>query len=688
MDRLYSRVGQLIVVSSAILMALSGCQQQSVRGPSTVPSTAAPAHAMSVTPTVFRNVTVDAQRQGSPATAGAEPQILSHASPTEPSQTSTPQPAIATSTPGPPGALINVSMQSEVGVLLDEIPVELRERVATSLMSQSKEVWLARAIRQVRLTRLRLNFRNFVYEGNRGQLPLPPSDLWEIQLDSTGPSRQIIQGHELIMIAYTFDATILTDEESPAVSEPALADVGGVWREPFVFPADPDLLLQRTGNACVNEGGFPPDSYDSENIWHLYDFECTADSGGAAGCHRLFLPSLSCIEALAARVGEVHTSLRFERLAWDAALADQVRTGPHSGQPAPDLMVVAGDLGNHRIAYRFFESDDCALQEGAVGASGWRRLLLFDATVHNIGRSPLHIGSVIAEDLNNNVFEYNTCHDHFHYTNYGDFYVDIREPLTGTKQAFCVQSTDRRSNHESSPIVHEYSCRFQGIQAGWVDEYIAGLDTQWIDITDLKLPAGVSSVQLGFRSNSDRFLCEGSSIVDDNGQQVWEPSGFTTDEGEEINRPACDFISDWDANNLAVYEVAVPEVGSYVTQPCQNDEIGPLRNCGFHILQPNEIDPLCRPGESVAFTMRLDMPEVQYVLRICERSAMLATGVACTYEESITNLLVGESETSVSFSCPRVRDAPAENLGGGYAMYLAPVWPDDPIASPIMPDSG
>ncbi|MCB9006044.1 MAG: hypothetical protein H6656_01410 [Ardenticatenaceae bacterium] len=32
-----------------------------------------------------------------------------------------------------------------------------------------------------------------------------------------------------------------------------------------------------------------------------------------------------------------------------------------------------------------------------------------------------------------------------------------------------------------------FSCNNQGIQAGWVDEYGAGLDCQWIDITDIEI---------------------------------------------------------------------------------------------------------------------------------------------------------------------------------------------------------
>jgi hypothetical protein len=284
------------------------------------------------------------------------------------------------------GALIGISITSQVGVLLDEIPQDMRDQVVTDLLAQPEEAWIKRARRQVQLTRNRLNFRNFIYE-EKGQLPLPPAELWDIRLDDAAPTRQLIQGHDLVMIGYTMTSTLLTDAQSPARAEPALAGVGGVWQEPFIFPIDPDLLLQRTGNACINEGGFPPNSFDSENIWHFYDFACTVDSGGAAGCHRVYLPTLSCREALTNRVGEVETSLRFERLAWDDGLAEQVRLEAARGEFS-DLTAITAHLATNRIVYRYFEEDDCALAEGAVGDSGWRRLLQFDATVWNIGEQP------------------------------------------------------------------------------------------------------------------------------------------------------------------------------------------------------------------------------------------------------------------------------------------------------------
>lgn len=584
-------------------------------------------------------------------------------------ETETEEPTAVLS-PSLPGALITISMQSQVGVLLDEFPDELRDRVAEELLAQANDAWLERVMRQVRLTRNRLTFRNFIYP-EKGQLPLPPVELWAFQLDPDGPIRQTIQGHDLVMIGYSFRTVLLTDEQSPGMAEPALADVGGVWEEPFIFPADPDLLYQRTGNACVNEGGFPPNSFDSENIWHFYEFACTAESGGATGCHRSYLPSLSCQEALVTRVGEVPATMRFERLAWDDDLAAQVRLGDVTSWTAPDLTAVADDLLINRIIYRYFEEGDCAAEEGAVGGVGWRRLLQFDATVWNVGTEAMHIGQANIEDTENHVFAYSPCHDHFHYSNYGDFFLDNAEELTGSKQAFCVQSTIRMSNNEASPLTHNYSCSFQGIQAGWADEYIAGLDAQWIDITDLEIPPEGHTVQLGFVSNGDQFLCEGSPVVDETGNQLWESSSFTAPDGHDINRPRCDFIPDWAVNNQAVTAVFLPPIGSFVTETCANGEIGPLRNCGFTEIELDET--ICEPGTAVAPTLPNDL-SYPLTLRVCERSSVLGMGLPCTYQSSQMNTLILNAAEPVSFICPVIRDS--SKLEGGFALFTSPLLTD------------
>ena len=571
------------------------------------------------------------------------------------------------------GALIQVQMNGTVGVLLDGIPLALHEDVIGHIMSQDEAYWDALARRHVTLTKYRLNFRNFKRPG-KGQLPLPPEQLWEIELDENGPRQVTIQEHDLIVLDYQFSSTLLTDPASTAESEPQLSEIGGVWEELFILPLDPDFLLQRMGNACVNEAGFPPNSYDSENVRNVYDFSCTPGSVGKLGCHRTDVPTLTCLEAVDAFIGRFETLMRFERLAWDDALANEVRIGPVTQLDTPDLQVVATDLLENRIVYRYFNEGDCAIEENAVGGTGWRRLFQFSATLHNIGGEALHIGPVVAEDPRTNIFQYNACHDHFHFSNYGSFVFEGGSDATGSKQAFCVESTNRFSNNETSPLTHAYSCSFQGIQAGWVDEYAVGLDVQWIDITDVEFETDETVATVGFESNSDRFLCEGTAVFNDDGTPLYETTGLRTQTGLPISRPQCDFVEAWDANNVGKEEIVIPTVGSFVTDDCREDQFGHLRNCGFVQYEEPEI---CTPGETITVTLALDAP---YVFRACEVSAKLGTGLACTTDDAITNVIMGlRSESTIQFSCPIVRDyerdlddEDAPFIQGGYALYLAP----------------
>ncbi|WP_420645270.1 lysyl oxidase family protein [Candidatus Leptofilum sp.] len=580
---------------------------------------------------------------------------------------------------GEEGALVSLTLNSQVGILLDEYPEEMRGEVADALAAESDAFWVELAQRQVALTHNRLHFRPFFY-ANKGQLPLPPQSLWHIELTGE-PTRQTINGHEFILIDYSFSGTLLTGQDEPGKAEPALAEVGGIWDEPFILPPDPTQLLQRTGNACINEGGFPPNSYDSENVDIFYDYTCTADSGGAAGCHRTILPALSCLQALNGTVGTVETAVRFQRLEWDEDLANQIRIGEVVSEDAPDLLVVSEDLQNYRVVYRYFPSNSCALAEGCVNGTGWRRLLQFDATAHNLGAAPLDIGPVVAENPLTNMLEYNSCHAHFHFQNYGEFQLGTTSQPS--KQAFCVESTSRFSNNELSPLTHDFSCTNQGIQAGWVDEYGAGLDCQWIDITDLEIAGEGTELPLSFRFNTEQFLCEGYPVLDEAGQPVFEPSGLRNSDGLPISRPQCDFVDDWDATNSGTETVTIPATGSFVTQPCASSEHGPRRNCGFTAVplpnlpeasDPEEPSLRCTPGSTVQLSCTIE-GDAEQVVRLCETSAALGVGTACTFTDSLLNQVISGSEATLSFTCPFVRDE--NEPGGDYALYSAPLFAGD-----------
>jgi hypothetical protein len=177
-----------------------------------------------------------------------------------------------------PGALIGVSISSRVGFVLDEIPLGERDRIVDALVALDEEAWLARARRQVKHTSYRLIFREYYFlddnllpidadgdgRSDRLNLPLPPESLWQVTLDAS-PTRVDIDGHDVLVAPYTMQTVIVTDTASPGISEPSLAEVGGVWEEPFVSPGrSRSCVFQRTGYACMDEVGFPRNSVDSE----------------------------------------------------------------------------------------------------------------------------------------------------------------------------------------------------------------------------------------------------------------------------------------------------------------------------------------------------------------------------------------------------------------------------------------
>jgi hypothetical protein len=604
------------------------------------------------------------------------------------------------------GALITVSMPSTVGVLLDEIPLDDRDRVAAVILAKPTSYWVTRAHAQIKLTAYHLVFRTEFYpDGFRQQLPIAPESQWLIGFspgdagDDDGGTAEpyrmtTTDGHDVVAVDYTLQTTVLTDQDSPGVSEPSLQGIGGIWNEPFTFPIDPEQILQRTGYACMDEAEFPPNSVDSEETDSFYDWTCDIEPVESPdGCHYSALPQISCLDALTASVGQVSTQATFERIPWDPGVADQVRVGPITNDAGADLQVITEEFESHRVTYRYIPPDSCTLVEQCVGAPGWRRVLQFSTADKNTGTETVDIGGVdyFSEDggtdgdtqpETHNAFEWSACHHHWHFTHYGEFdYGDGGAP-GNHKRGFCLQSTTRSLNIETSPTHNPYGdCTYQGIAQGWGDEYKIGLDCQWIDVTDYDTSQAPYTSALQFTSNPDGFLCEGTPVLDDAGEQVWEPTAFTTEAGAVVDRPKCNFWPPWFANNHDQYDVTVPTSGNgFVTTACVLGEIGPVRNCGFALAPANNL-LACTPG--AASTLKCSVPagSTPQVARVCESSIALQSGTACKFNEALANGIVeaaadgGVSTVSIPFTCPASRDT--VEVGGKYSLYTAPVLTDD-----------
>jgi hypothetical protein len=294
--------------------------------------------------------------------------------------------------------------------------------------------------------------------------------------------------------------------------------------------------------------------------------------------------------------------------------------------------------------------------------------------VQNKGQQPLVVGSTEEGSplrVNNN-FEFSACHGHYHYAHYGLFNFGS---FPGDKRAFCVESTSRWFNNEDAPLVHPFSCHDQGIASGWGDDYIAGVDCQWVDITDLpKKPAG-TTLPLSFQFNPDNFLCEGAPVTNAAGQQVFESTEFVTETGDPVNRPKCTFAPGALNNNLATTPVTVPDKGGFVTASCTRGQSTGLRDCGF---QESSMRT-CTPGANVTLSCKTSKASSPLqVLRICEASAKLG-GTACTYHDALASANVNGTASAVSFRCPIARDS--QEAGGRYATYTGALVDGDAAAS-------
>lgn len=574
----------------------------------------------------------------------------------------------AAKTQNDPGALVKVNISSQVGVVLDELPAAQRDRLAAQLLSKPSSYWTARAQRQLEHTNYRLIYRGFFYGpatnagGSRRMMPITRPELWNITFTGS-PVRTTLQGHDVVSVPFTMNTTVLTDAASPGSAEPNLQNAGGTWDEPYSLPLDPEGVFQRTGYACVDEDGYPLGTADSENSRNLFDHTCGVETVGREICHHtLPYPTESCVDALTRATGRIDTALHFERLAWNATTASAVRTGTPIRDTA-DLVPRLDGLQENRIIYRYIEPGSCAIEERCVGGSGWRRLLQFTASIQNKGAKAMAVGSTDATSplrLNND-FEFSACHGHFHFSHYGAFQFGT---FPGDKRAFCVESTARWFNNEAVPLVHPFSCENQGVATGWGDDYIAGVECQWVDITDVPAPkrGTTTTLPLSFQFNPDRFLCEGTPVLDASGNQLFEPTTFVTETGAPVNRPMCTFASGALDNNLASTPVTVPVSGGFVTAACTRGQSGGKRDCGF---QETSVRT-CVPGARVTLSCTSPATAKPQVLRVCEASARLG-GTACVFRESLANADVTSAPGSVSFTCPTARDA--TEPGGRYALY-------------------
>ncbi len=194
----------------------------------------------------------------------------------------------------------------------------------------------------------------------------------------------------------------------------------------------------------------------------------------------------------------------------DVAATDAPVVAPTDAGPLPNLTPV---IQNTQIQERTFSASACEVMEGCTVA-GSRRLLRFDLLTPNVGEADLYLGAPTTGGRPSAMFEFGTCHNHWHLRGYADYRLfDMAgaEVGRGHKQSFCLLDTARYMGMSTDiPAAERYNCSNQGIHAGWYDLYGRALDCQYVDITGV--PAG--TYRLRAQVNVERVVSE--SRYDDN----------------------------------------------------------------------------------------------------------------------------------------------------------------------------
>jgi hypothetical protein len=280
--------------------------------------------------------------------------------------------------------------------------------------------------------------------------------------------------------------------------------------------------------------------------------------------------------------------------------------------PAPDLFVDESKVtDNYAVEWQYFPEGDCAIVEGCVVASGWRRLLRFDTWTPNTGTADMYLGPP-SDTID--YFEYSACHAHYHFNTYAEY--ELRGTAgelaaTGHKQAFCLLDFYRYPGTDSSGAV--YDCGNQGIARGWQDVYGRDLDCQWVDVTDV--PAGDYALRIAI--NTAHILLE----------------------------------SNYENNVVEIPVTIPPDSSSDPTTPCARDGQGVDRDCGF----TDGGDFTCTPGATVrlgcATACGVGSCEGDTVLRVCEGSEHCGSRGALGNNDD-SGCREGDVCSQVRFTCP------------------------------------
>ncbi len=194
----------------------------------------------------------------------------------------------------------------------------------------------------------------------------------------------------------------------------------------------------------------------------------------------------------------------------------------------PDLIPNSAEEVKASTFYEWIDvpASSCALAEGCFGGTGRRLIMRFDTSVDNIGLIDLDMPDITRTP---GLFEWATCHQHFHFQNFARFrlyYPNNTLAVPGAKLSYCMEDSALIQSGSQTPCDPVYTCDSQGIARGRRDIYASSLDCQWLDITtatrncwyeyEVCTNIGRSFMEYSFDNNCVKFSMYIADVPDDN----------------------------------------------------------------------------------------------------------------------------------------------------------------------------
>ena len=170
---------------------------------------------------------------------------------------------------------------------------------------------------------------------------------------------------------------------------------------------------------------------------------------------------------------------------------------PNCPDGRPDLVVLE-DVIRTSVYLTTINASNCHVVEGCLTGYGTRDIIRFTTHIKNIGTADYYIGSPQSHPTQ---FSYGNCHGHWHYEGYAEYVMYDTQGFAipvGFKNGFCVLDLECGDGGNA-----QYGCGNMGISRQCGDIYGAGLDCQWVDITDLDTGTYTMVVKVNWDNSPD-----------------------------------------------------------------------------------------------------------------------------------------------------------------------------------------